>query len=100
MDISNATEGPFIVLSFCPVSPYRISAAKGQNKVNEARGHAQISIDRTCGRQQMKKKGPTLTKEQADPLSPKPFVHRRERSKRQEGSIRRMRGYGTGQGME
>jgi hypothetical protein len=57
MDISNATEGPFIVLPFGPVSPHRISAAKGQNKVNEARSHAHISIDRTCGRQQMKKKG-------------------------------------------
>src|SRR5262249_30582769 len=43
---SNATEGPFIVLPFGPVSPHRISAAKSQNKVNEARGHAQISIDR------------------------------------------------------
>jgi hypothetical protein len=35
MDISNATEGPFIVLPFGPVSPHRISAAKGQNKVKK-----------------------------------------------------------------
>ena len=48
MDTSDATEGPFIVLPFGPVSQHRISAAKGQNKVNEARCDAQISIDRTC----------------------------------------------------
>jgi len=28
-----------------PVSPHRISAANGQNKVNEARRRAEISID-------------------------------------------------------
>jgi hypothetical protein len=33
------------VLPSGPVSPHRISAAKGQNKVNEVRGHAEISID-------------------------------------------------------
>jgi hypothetical protein len=44
METSNATEGSFIVLPFGLVSPHRISAAKGQNKVNEARDHAQISI--------------------------------------------------------
>src|SRR6516225_10951102 len=47
---NNATEDSFIVLPFGPVSPHRISPAKGQNKVNEARGHVEISIDRTCGR--------------------------------------------------
>src|SRR5215469_3064950 len=40
---SNATEDPFIVLPLSPVSPHRISSAKGQNKVNEARCHAEIS---------------------------------------------------------
>jgi hypothetical protein len=38
------------VLPFGPVSPHRISAAKGQHKVNEARGRAEIPIDRACGR--------------------------------------------------
>jgi hypothetical protein len=33
------------VLPSDPVSPHRISAANGQHKVNEARGHAEISID-------------------------------------------------------
>jgi hypothetical protein len=37
------------VLPSDPVSPHRISAANGQHKVNEARGHAEISIGRTCG---------------------------------------------------
>jgi len=44
-EASNATERPFIVLPSDPVSPHRISAANGQHKVNEARGHAEISID-------------------------------------------------------
>jgi len=34
MEVSNATEGPFIVLPFGPVSSHRICAAKGQNKLN------------------------------------------------------------------
>jgi hypothetical protein len=42
---SNATEWPFIVLPCDPVSPHRISPAKGQHKVNEARDRAEISID-------------------------------------------------------
>src|SRR5262245_27209517 len=36
VDATNATEGPFIVLPFGQVSPPRISAAKGQDEVNEA----------------------------------------------------------------
>jgi hypothetical protein len=44
METSNATEGPFIVLPFGPVSLHRICAAKGQKR---ARGHAQMLIDRT-----------------------------------------------------
>jgi len=42
---NNATEDPFIMLPSGPVSPHRISAANGQNKVNEARRRAEISID-------------------------------------------------------
>jgi hypothetical protein len=39
METSNATEVPFIVLPFGSVSSHRISANKGQSKVNEARNH-------------------------------------------------------------
>src|SRR5262245_15736585 len=43
MEASNATEGPFIVLPVGQVSPHRISAAKGQDGVNEAKPCSVVS---------------------------------------------------------
>src|SRR4029450_598370 len=43
MATTNATEGPFIVLPFGQVSPHRISAAKGQDEVNEAKPCSVVS---------------------------------------------------------
>src|SRR5262249_49460441 len=43
VEASNATEGPFIVLPFGQVSPHRISAAKGQDEVNEAKPCSVVS---------------------------------------------------------
>src|SRR5262245_56121962 len=43
VEASNPTEGPFIVLPFGQVSPHRISAAKGQDEVNEAKPCSVVS---------------------------------------------------------
>jgi hypothetical protein len=48
VEASNATEGPFIVLPFGQVSPHRISAAKGQDEVNEAKPCSVVSESLYC----------------------------------------------------